>query len=190
MCSCLAHPQIDKELCLDMSDFNQISHDFTTFVDLLFDYEEGGVRYVQPEDPSKTPREALLFEEKLLFIYLPDFQVFSDVSHHGIKRLFLWLRENKKVKSVKRLAIPDNVSQPMSEDFVAEHILKNLTVEELDWRKLDADLMALSYSDQRLRRNLREIILYSSGSWPVLYHWASVDGLRRFSNVCGSNSAL
>jgi hypothetical protein len=186
-----------------MSDFNQISHDFTAFVELLKNYSKSGTyAYLNP-DP-----DASFFEKKLLYVYLPDLQVFAGgIAQDCIRALFSWLKE-QGVESIIDLCIPDIIHRPMSEDFLSENVLQHFSIERLDWRKLDVDLFALrdlapDRNDQafptlatdirnRTRRqetlsladSLTKLKLYSSGNWGVLYHWASSHGLPCFKKVC------
>jgi hypothetical protein len=181
----LINKPIDKELCLDLSDFNQISHDFAAFVRLLQDYDKGGKRW--KHQPNGEPINDLAFEKKLLYINLPDFQVNSGINTDSIKSLFSWL-QGKRVEAVTELNIPDRVTEEaMSEEFVAKAILSKLAVECLDWRKLDIDLGV--FSESSLKDSLREIKLYSRNKWPQLFYWASEQGLRKFPKVCDSLSS-
>jgi hypothetical protein len=126
-----------------------------------------------------------------------------------ISRLLDWLHDVKGVKSIVELKIPDDHAWPLSEPLVLRKLLKKFAVRRVDWRKLDLDLSALTVthypisplnrssietgapkvkeseaaSDASFLENLREIRLYSSGNWGVLYHWASSDGLKKFPKV-------
>jgi hypothetical protein len=193
----------DKELCLDMSDFNQISHDFTAFVELLKNYSESGTYAYLNKDA-----DASFFEKKLLYVYLPDLQVFAGgIAQDCIQALFSWLKE-QGVVSIMDLSIPDIIHRPMSEDFLVEHVLQHFSIERLDWRKLDVDLFALRdlapdrsnkafpnlvtdlgnhtrrQETPSLTDSLTKLKLYSSGNWGVLHHWASSHGLPCFKKVC------
>ncbi|KAE9380874.1 hypothetical protein N431DRAFT_362973 [Stipitochalara longipes BDJ] len=172
-----------KELCLDMSDFNQSSHNFETFVDKLTQLDAN-------PDEKETAFE---FEDPLFFVHLPDLNyVKQPCSHHATRRLFEWLSDKKKVRKIKKLSIPDNTINPLSEAFVEQYILDAFDIEELDWRKLDVNLDVITGTKERRRpakegkkppsdtwKSLKHLTLYSSGNWSALYHWISEDGLAR-----------
>lgn len=156
-----------------MSDFNQSSHDFNQFVKHLHEYAK----------PNSVARD-LLFEETLLYVYLPDLQLLPDKNVHDAMELFFSWLWGHGVKKIKELSIPDSRFRPLSEDFVQESILKKFKgIEKLDWRKLDLDLTLLAEREEVVSK-LTDLTLYSSGNWSVLYHWASADGIAKLEKVC------
>jgi hypothetical protein len=172
-----------KELCLDMSDFNQSSHNFETFVDKL--------TQLDADLPEKET--VLRFEDTLFFVNLPDLNyVRQPCPHHTMQRLFGWLGR-KGVRRIKKLSIPDNTTNPLSEAFVQQYIIDAFDIEELDWRKLDINLDIITGTEERRRlakkptsdtwKYLTDLTLYSSGNWSVLYHWVSKDGLAKLPGV-------
>jgi len=160
-----------RELCLDMSDFNSSSHDFGTFVKKLLD-------------------ETVVFESTLFHVYLPDLNYFpKKCPHDGVRALFDWLAkkgsEEKKsrVEAIIKLNMRDNTTAPMSDELVKEAIIDSFKINIFDWRKLDINLDILTNTDNRV--HFTELTLYSSGNWSTLYHWSSHDGLGQLPNVCG-----
>ena len=154
-----------------MSDFNQSSHSFHIFISELIS--------------SKV----LEFEDTLFHVYLPDLNAFKGNSpYRGVRELFVWLNDNKKVKKIKNLNIPDNTTTPMSDSLVAEAILDRFEIQKLDWRKLDINLDVIT--DSRYGQSLTNLTLYSSGNGSVLHHWQSEQGLKKLSNVCVSKSIV
>ncbi|KAG5769161.1 hypothetical protein H9Q72_003504 [Fusarium xylarioides] len=161
-----------KELCLDMSDFNQSSHDFEAYVQRLKQVDE----------------KVLEFEETLLFVHLPDLNyVKQPCPPKAISELFNWLKD-RGVKTIRKLSIPDNTTNPLSDVFVQHYILNTFRVEELDWRKLDVNLdiffrKGMGEHDLLPSNCLKGLRLYSSGNWSVLYHWISSDGLEKLPKL-------
>jgi hypothetical protein len=175
-----------KELCLDMSNFNQSSHNFETFVDKL----------TQLDIDLPEGKSVLRFEDTLFFVHLPDLNyVKQPCPHHTIHRLFDWLGR-KEVRTIKKFSIPDNTTYPLSDAFVQQYIIDAFDTEELDWRKLDVNLDIIAGTPDRRRlakevnkptsntwKCLTDLALYSSGNWSVLYHWISKDGLAKLEGV-------
>ena len=160
----------EKELCLDMSDFNRSSHNFKQFVTEL------------TTSPQHTLNK-LLFEECLVSVFLPDLNTFKKKTpHDGVNELFEWLKDHGGVKRIKSLNIPDNTSAPMSDEFVKGCILERFAIEKFVWRKLDINLDILVGSKLN-RTSLTDITLYSTGNYSVLYHWVSSDGIGKLPNV-------
>ena len=188
--------ELEKELSLDMSDFNNSSHDFKVFIDKLIkldeisdaDTDESYNGRTEADgnatisDLSPDPSRGLSFESCLFFVYLPDFNNFrKPCPHEGVRGLFQWLSKDKRVKRIKALNIPDSTTSPMSDEFAQEAIIKPFQIEKFDWRKLDLNLDTLtrtSHADM-----FTELTLYSSGNWSVLYHWTSDDGLPKIRKV-------
>ena len=161
---------IEKEIYLDLSDFNHSSHDFDLFIRDLTKYAK----------PNSVARD-LEFEKTLLYVTLPDLQLLPENNvYDTIGKLFSWLR-TMNVHTIKELNIPDRRIQPLTEDFVYNNILKHFRIERLDWRKLDMDISVLRW--QGSVSFLKGLKLYSSGSWSVLYHWASEDGVSALTEV-------
>ena len=160
-------PKLEKELSLDMSDFNRSSHDFKEFVKSL---------------TRSEARNSIQFEECLVSVFLADLNTFKKpVPYDGVDELFQWLKEKGNVKKIKSLNIPDNTSIPMSDEYVLVCILERFEIERFDWRKLDINLDILLSSPYK--DAFTEITLYSTGNFSVLYHWASRDGIGGLPNV-------
>lgn len=164
-----------KELCLDMSDFNQSSHNFETFVNKMTQLDTG----------QAQSQNVLQFEDTLFFVHLPDLNyVKQPCPHDTIRRLFDWLA-GKGVRTIKRLIIPDNTTSPLSDAFVQQYIIEPFDIEELDWRKLDVNIEIFASTNKTRTSDtcLTDLTLYSSGNWSVLYHWISEDGLSKLEGV-------
>ncbi|KAF3069903.1 Minor extracellular protease Epr [Trichoderma lentiforme] len=181
-----------KELCLDMSDFNQTSHNFEKFVEKLTTLDgngDEGIGMDMIEDET-----TLQFENILFFVHLPDLNyVKQPLPHQVLKKLFLWLRDRKGVQTIKRLNVPDCTTNPINPAFFRLTILNHFVIEELDWRILDMNLDILtqkvagrSFQNSHAKESsktvntgdhLKKLTLYSSGNWGVLHHWISKDGL-------------
>ncbi|EXJ88024.1 hypothetical protein A1O1_04951 [Capronia coronata CBS 617.96] len=164
----------EYELCLDMSDFNRSSHDFTRFIKKLRDAPESDFKF----------RET------------------------GTREFFAWLKNEKKVNIINDLKIPDSATHPPSEELIKEAIIDQFEIEKFDWRKLDVSLDMLTAPRGELggsgnnitaldsecdpqpqfRDKIKEITLYSSGNWSVLYHWASEEGLKNLGEEEGLRS--
>ncbi|EFX04256.1 intracellular serine protease [Grosmannia clavigera kw1407] len=166
-----------KELSLDMSDFNQKTHNFESFMEKLRKLESN-------DDADENYGEGdgtMEFEETLLFVTLPDLNYVTQMcSNQTIQELFGWLKE-KNVRKIRKLRIPDSTTSPLSDAFVQEHILDAFEIQVLDWRRLDVNLDCIINTASREPRPnakaLEELRLYSSGNWSVLYHWMSDEGL-------------
>lgn len=184
-----------------MSDFNQSSHNFERFVEKLTSLDadmEEDVDEMNDEMDLEEDNGTLQFEDTLFFVHLPDLNyVKQPCPHKTLKTLFRWLRKKKQVKIIKKLNIPDNTINPMNPAFFELNVLDSFEIEALDWRKLDMSLDILTGDADKkkppkmsaTRNSLKELTLYSSGNWSVLYHWLSKDGLARLPKVC-INAAL
>ena len=159
-----------------MSDFNYSSHDFDFFIRDL-------TKYAKPDSLARD----LQFEKTLLYVTLPDLELLLESNvHETIRDFFNWLRA-MEVHTIKELNIPPSLAPPLPEDFGHTIILKHFCVERLNWRKLDMDISILK--GPRTVSSLKGLKLYSSGSWSILYHWASEDGVNELPKVC-TNRAL
>ncbi|KAB8303089.1 hypothetical protein EYC80_004542 [Monilinia laxa] len=107
----------EKELCLDTSDFNQRTHDFTKFVEKLI--EINSVEFK--------------FEETLFFAHLPDLNsIRKPCPYEGVRPLVNWLQKNGE-RRIKTLSMRDNTTTPMSDALVEEGIIQKFEIEKLDW---------------------------------------------------------
>jgi hypothetical protein len=78
------------------------------------------------------------------------------------------------------LTVQDSVLRPTSEREISS-VLEKIQIENLDWRKLDIDLDVLRNLEQLTQ--LRELHLYSSSNWGILYFWGMDDLLHVMENV-------
>ncbi|KAL4950088.1 hypothetical protein BDW69DRAFT_187706 [Aspergillus filifer] len=181
-----------KELCLNMSDFNRPSHDFKEFVDSLITMPKTTKHHLDDDDDEGNavgPSRTVSFEDTLFFVQLPDLNYVKQPCNQGtIGKLFSWLAKTQGVKTINRLYIPDNSLNPLSDAFIARCVLDQFRIEVMDWRKLDANLEVFTCGcdDQgtgNTRRHIKELTLYSSGNWSVLYHWICEDGLAKLPEL-------
>ncbi|KAL4937618.1 hypothetical protein BDV06DRAFT_215742 [Aspergillus oleicola] len=180
-----------KELCLNMSDFNRSSHDFEKFTTKhhLDDDDD------DDEGTAVGPSRTVSFEDTLFFVQLPDLNHVKQPCYQGtIGKLFSWLAKIQGVKTINRLYIPDNSLTPLSDAFIARCVLDQFRIEVMDWRKLDANLEVFTCGCDdpgtgNTRRHIKELTLYSSGNWSVLYHWICKDGLAKLPESKGVDDA-
>ncbi|KAL4969565.1 uncharacterized protein BDV14DRAFT_195830 [Aspergillus stella-maris] len=184
-----------KELCLDMSDFNRSSHDFEKFVDSLITIMPKTTKHHldddddDDEDTAVGPSRTVSFEDTLFFVQLPDLNHVKQPCYQGtIGKLFSWLAKVQGVKTINRLFIPDNSLTPLSDAFIARFVLDQFRIEVMDWRKLDANLEVFTCGCDdpgtgNTRRHIKELTLYSSGNWSVLYHWICEEGLAKLPEL-------
>lgn len=182
-----------------MSDFNCPLLDFEMFVNRLTSTEAGHMDHDSDgeQDPSISPPGMILLEDTLFFVQLPDLNhVKRPCYQETIRKLFSWLARTQRVETIKRLYIPDSSLTPLDDAFIALYILNQFKIEAMDWRKLDLNLEVLTSGSSgrrtepelaanwNVRNHLKELTLYSSGNWSVLYHWISEEGLARLPKVC------
>ncbi|KAH8898483.1 hypothetical protein GQ53DRAFT_418121 [Thozetella sp. PMI_491] len=172
----------EKDLCLDMSDFNQSSYNFRNFVRRFTNLDPTTDPEVSDETAAKGVR-LKLFEEKLFYVTLPNLNsIRKPCPHEGVRTLFWWLHHCQNVNWIKTLTIPDSTTSPMSDELLSEAVMQKFQIEEFDWRKLDISLDILTESPHAA--HFRTITLYSSGNWSTMYHWIlSNDGLAKLPNV-------
>ncbi|CRG83434.1 Serine/threonine-protein kinase smg-1 [Talaromyces islandicus] len=188
-----------KELCLDMSDFNRSSHDFEKFVDRLITMKPRNIKVDTDDDDTADSLTGMVsFEDTLFFVQLPDLNhVKQPCYQETIRKLFCWLADDQGVKTIKRLYIPDSSLIPLSDAFIARYVLDQFQIEAMDWRRLDLNLDvftqgcpgSLEDAEQApvtswdTRKHIKELTLYSSGNWSVLYHWISEEGLAKLPEL-------
>ncbi|RVX65857.1 hypothetical protein B0A52_10270 [Exophiala mesophila] len=125
----------DKEVSLDLSDFNYGPQYFQHFLDHLETFH----------DKLKLHGRTWEFETTLLFLILPNLsrangetQLMQDTHRSCLARFLLWLR-NKGVKRIIKLKLPDS-SCRYTYEWVYQNILSFFQVDELDWTRLDVRL--------------------------------------------------
>ena len=115
-----------KEFYLNMSDFNQSSHNFEVFINKLTQLE------CKTTASEGNTDGVLCFEDTLFFVHLPDLNyVKQPCPHRTIYQLFSWLAD-KGVRTIKKLSIPDNTTNPLSDAFVQQYIINVFDIVELD----------------------------------------------------------
>ncbi|KAL6862075.1 hypothetical protein J3F83DRAFT_221923 [Trichoderma novae-zelandiae] len=170
-----------RELCFDMSRFDSKLHRVSEFVDslthhagneTLLSYEET-IRYVEfpPLDLKIDDRETFTDNK-----YLP-------TRHTEVFDTLTWLREQKGVKQIVELKVPDRLINAHDEKRIAEYV-EMFEVECLDWRCLDLSLSVLGSpvagsmnGGTKANDKIKELHLYSSGRRAVIQHWLGDDGI-------------
>ncbi|KAI1420105.1 hypothetical protein F5Y12DRAFT_161904 [Xylaria sp. FL1777] len=87
--------------------------------------------------------------------------------------IFQWLRD-KQVETIHAVTVIDS-TEPSHSDAAIEEALTGFKTEVWDWKKLDLNCDVIANCTEGV---VRDISLYSSGSYAVLMGWASNDGLR------------
>ncbi|KAF8250394.1 hypothetical protein K440DRAFT_674042 [Wilcoxina mikolae CBS 423.85] len=157
-----------------------------------------------PENFLDRLRGHLKLEEILRYVYLPpnlinhgnsctennprfDSNTLADKYQPGGKHdknlvgIFKWLQTEHGVKKILKVTVKDDKCIPHSDDLIIS-ALKDFGVEALDWEKLDMCSQTL----YEAAKNLKKVVLYSSGSRAVLRSWSAKDGLISLLN--GSES--
>jgi hypothetical protein len=149
---------IAREFFLDLSDFNQDSHNFHHFVDDLALQAAARKRKKQRQlskkqkEPLTTDGESseddcdLRFEDTLLYLCLPNLGRYSnEFAHTSVSRLFTWLYE-KGVRTIMEVNITDNLLNPLSDDLIQQDLLNRFEIHSLDWQRVDVNLDTLTSS--------------------------------------------
>ncbi|OIW33083.1 hypothetical protein CONLIGDRAFT_162383 [Coniochaeta ligniaria NRRL 30616] len=123
------------------------------------------------------------FQPYLKFVSFPDLDVIRghqcaepirDIFGQEGLVIIKWLRMVKGVRKVMKLKVLDSRHEPHKEEVI-EECIRNLQVEELDWRRTDLSIETVKDASPGVQR----LHLYSSGDWAPLLHWVSADGLNR-----------
>lgn len=144
--------------------------------------------FIQSLISHKEKKELLVYEPTIKYASFPALDVHSEGREHVGKSVLEentevfdimdWLRREKGVASIIELKVPDRMHNPHHEMRIAKYVRK-FGVEVLDWRFLD---LGLSIFD-KVKSNIRELHLYSSGKRAAISHWFSSEGLRTFDRV-------
>lgn len=95
----------------------------------------------------------------------------------NLRRVFKWLKFEKKVKAIVSLVVKDNPNHYCSDNAVME-CLKGLEIQYLDWNRPD-----LCANSSTLPDTLIEISLYWTGLNAVLWSWSDTEGLRTLKQL-------
>ncbi|KAL6790270.1 hypothetical protein GGI42DRAFT_358914 [Trichoderma sp. SZMC 28013] len=146
-----------------------------------------------------SENETLLsYEETIHYAEFPaldlkgdDKQTFVDntyltVQHTEVFDPLTWLRDQKGVKRIVELKVPDRLINAHEETCIAEFV-ESFEVEHLDWRCLDLSLSVLgssvtgsssSNADERMINDkIKELHLYSRGRTAAIDYWLEDDGI-------------
>ena len=173
------------EITLPLSQFNAQQFNFSDFISGLT-----GNGMTEPTKASQL--QCLKFERVLKSVDFPDLNgqfgasVVDDVrkDHHEVEVVLNWLSDEKKVKEIINLKVPDRLHSPHKDSIVRSFVQK-YKVETLDWRKLDLYLVdhdeAWAPLPHHWAASLQKLTLYSSGNPAVHDHWMSQ--LRQLGSV-------
>lgn len=146
---------LDKQVHLDLSDFNDDKLSFSKFVENV-----------------KNGKLEIDFYNTLIYIEFPDLQASALNSKRDEAITILeWLNE-KGVHNILSLNVPDSLQNPHRESDIVKTLQKFESVEFLNWRIQDMSLDTL----KRIK-GLKSLRLYSSGNRDVLKFWTSDEGL-------------
>lgn len=98
----------------------------------------------------------------------------STFSYAGI---FNWLH-SKGVRKIIKVVVTDGSQSPHCDDDIIRSLCR-FDVEELDWKKIDL----CSETVKEAAKNVRELVLHTSGNRAVLWGWSALDGLLGLQKV-------
>ncbi|KAE9376015.1 subtilisin-like protein [Stipitochalara longipes BDJ] len=101
----------------------------------------------------------------------------GDLFRQEVLYVIKWLRLVKGVKKIIRLKVFDSRYEPHKEEVIEEAI-KDVDVEELNWRRLDLSIRTV----QAAAANVKTPRLYSGGDWASICHWMSENGINRLKD--------
>lgn len=143
---------------------------------------------------STASRYNIDFQPYLKSVTIPNLDQFrahacaAEISHlfgSEVKHILQWLHYVKGVKKVLKLRVQDSRHCPHSEETIEEAI-KNLDVEELDWKRLGLSIRTV----QDATSKAHTLHLYSDGSWTPVYHWMGKEGIDLLKESVSSGSSV
>ncbi|KAK1243121.1 hypothetical protein MKX07_003749 [Trichoderma sp. CBMAI-0711] len=170
-----------RELCFDISHFNSKQHRVSEFVDSLIQHSENEnlLSYEETLRYVEFPALDIKVDDKETFpenAYLPS-------QHTEVFDTLKWLQEQKGVRQIVELKVPDRLINPHDEKRIAEYVAK-FEVECLDWRCLDLPISVFgSHKPENstdltiVNDKIKELHLYSSGRRAVIDHWLGSNGI-------------
>ncbi|PTB49646.1 hypothetical protein M431DRAFT_524534 [Trichoderma harzianum CBS 226.95] len=173
-----------EELCFDLSRFNSKKYLVSDFVRSLISHQDNP--------------DLLSYEHTLKYAEFPNLdakddekEIFGDDVHYEHAEVFLildWLRNDKKVREIIELTVPDRLVNPHNEVKIGNYV-KFFQVQVLNWRFLDLSITVLP--DQETKDRIKELHLYASGKRAAISHWTSENGILTLPNLkvsCTSDS--
>ncbi|OPB45726.1 hypothetical protein A0O28_0092920 [Trichoderma guizhouense] len=165
-----------EELCFDLSRFNSKKYLVSDFVRSLISHQDNP--------------DLLSYEHTLKYAEFPNLdakddekEIFGDDVHYEHAEVFLildWLRNDKKVREIIELTVPDRLVNPHNEVKIPNYV-KFFQVQILNWRFLDLSITVLP--DQETKERIKELHLYASGKRAAISHWTSENGILTLPNV-------
>ncbi|KAL7792820.1 hypothetical protein V8C43DRAFT_315334 [Trichoderma afarasin] len=163
------------ELCFDLSRFNSKKYPVSDFVRSLISHQDNP--------------DLLSYEHTLKYAEFPNLdakddekEIFGDDVHYEHTEVFLildWLRNDKKVREIIELTVPDRLVNPHNEVKIGNYV-KLFQVQALNWRFLDLSITVLP--DQETKERIKELHLYASGKRAAISHWTSENGILTLPN--------
>ncbi|KAL6693303.1 hypothetical protein J3F84DRAFT_401180 [Trichoderma pleuroticola] len=163
------------ELCFDLSRFNSKKYPVSDFVRSLINHQDNP--------------DLLSYEHTLKYAEFPNLdakddekEIFGDDVHYEHAEVFLildWLRNDKKVREIIELTVPDRLVNPHNEAKIGNYV-KLFQVQVLNWRFLDLSITVLP--DQETKERIKELHLYASGKRAAISHWTSEKGILTLPN--------
>ncbi|KAJ0119897.1 Peptidase S8/S53 [Diaporthe amygdali] len=164
------------ELCFEISQFNSKLYRVSEFIHSLINHQENaGLLWYEPTIKyARFPP---------LDVHIDDKEVFgmgAQEEHTEVFDILQWLKQEKRVKSIIELKVPDRLVNPHNELLIAKYV-DDFAIEVLNWRFLDLSLSV--FSADTVKPRIRELHLYSSGKRAAISHWFSDEGLITFPNA-------
>lgn len=173
-----------RELCFDISRFNSKLYSVSDFVHSLIHHSESKalLSYEETIRYAEFPALDLKIDERDTFgdnTYLP-------VQHTEVFDILTWLWQQKGVRRIVELKVPDRLVNPHSEERIAKFV-DMFEVERLDWRCLDLSLSVFGScvasdrtkvtDETKINDKIKELHLYSSGRRAAIDHWLGSGGI-------------
>ncbi|KAF3067660.1 Minor extracellular protease Epr [Trichoderma lentiforme] len=163
------------ELCFDLSRFNSKKYPVSDFVQSLISHKDNPdlLSYERTLKYAEFPNLDAKVDEK---------EIFGDDVHYEHAEVFLildWLRDDKNVREIIDLTVPDRLVNPHNEVKIGKYV-KLFQVQALNWRFLDLSITVLP--DQETKERIKELHLYASGKRAAISHWTSEKGISTLPN--------
>jgi len=171
-----------KEIALDLSPGKASPQSLHRFIKKISD----DTKYPDVISETRSVIAELEFESTLRYVDIPisdtnkgDYTPTKGLGGRDEALLILnWLGEKKGVKNIIEIRIADSHYRPHNEEIIALAV-RRFDVQILNWKRTDLSIDAILEGAP----NVKELHLYSSGSWAALGHWVGADGVGRLKKV-------